>query len=84
MGGLQAEAVLPHLFWKDVGAARRPGCALVYLGHDGRMKLWVKITTGMSGRAVRERAGKSALGITWPGSLSLGAMGGFWLQESPG
>ena len=62
LGGLQAEAALPHPFRKDVGAAPRPRCALVYLGHDGRMKLWVKITTGMSGRATGAQAGKSALG----------------------
>ena len=71
-GGLQAEAALPHPFWKDVGAAPRPRCTLVYLGHDGRMKLWVKIATGMSGHGAGARAGKSALGtvagITVPGS----------------
>lgn len=31
----------------------------VYLGHDGRMKLWVKITTGMSGRAVGHEGGRA-------------------------
>lgn len=71
-GALQAEAALPHPFWKDVGPAPRPRCTLVYLGHDGRMKLWVKIAIGMSGCGAGVRAGKSALGtvagITVPGS----------------